>query len=86
MEITSTDTGTVHHPRIDVSTQLPDAGDTVTATIFGPAVSFGELQPAVVNWSALGSKTPTDALAYARLLERAATDAQRINREHGFDA
>jgi hypothetical protein len=55
-----------------LSTVLPDCGHDAEVTVQGPRMAFGSLQPPTVNWSAIGSQSPTDAMTYATLIQASA--------------
>jgi len=72
------DPGDAHRPETaEVIGFLPEAG-RVKIDCYGPRPRFGELQPATVNWPAIGAVSPADAVAFAALLVEAAEVAGRL--------
>lgn len=65
--------------RAEVSVDLP-GGRSAKVTIFGPERWIGsdQMNPAQVNWSAIGSVGRADALAYAGAIALAASIAPTL--------
>lgn len=53
----------------EVSVFLPDQKHDTSVMVYGPGAQFGEVVPAKVNWSGIGSCSAADALAYAGLIQ-----------------
>lgn len=64
--------------RCTVYVFLPDSSRTASVSVFGPSHRFGTVQPAQVNWSALGSTSAADAVAYATAIEYASLQAAEL--------
>ena len=62
---------------VEVQVALPEGG-SVRVTIYGPEDWGGGPMPAKVNWSAIGSVSPADALAYAGAIALAASIAPTL--------
>ncbi len=65
----------------EVHVTLPDGG-SARVSIYGPEYRFGakdlDLTPSRVNWSAIGSVSAADALAYAGAIALAASIAPTL--------
>jgi hypothetical protein len=61
-----------------VSVLLAAGTRPVDVTIYGARTRFGEMSPAEVNWSAIGSCSPADALLYASAIALAASIAPTL--------
>lgn len=78
MEITRTPARQYTREVAEVTVLLPDVGRTASVVVYGPEVRFGSMAPATVNWSAIGSVSMADALAYASAIAMAAAIAPTL--------
>lgn len=71
---------------VDITVVPPDDPDAkvASATVDRPAVRFGEMREARVNWPSIGLSLPRIAEAQAEALTLAAAIAQRLNHEAGL--
>lgn len=75
--VTRTPASTYSPEMAEVHVALPGAG-SARVTIYGPQAKFGDFSPAQVNWSAIGSVSAADALAYAGAIALAAAIAPTL--------